>query len=98
MIHDWAMNDVIWYSRFAVLVGALVLLVQAVAGRAQGLVTVVAVLLLCIGFLVFIAALSFQGWSSRSAPQTGETTVIETRDATEPEDSSATPEPVEVEE
>lgn len=55
------MNDVVWYSRLAVLVGALVLIAQAVTGRAVTLMTVLAVVLLCGGFVVFIAALSATG-------------------------------------
>ena len=52
------MNDLVWYSRFAVLVGALLLLVQSVTGSAVGPITLVGVLLLCIGFVVFITALA----------------------------------------
>lgn len=66
------MNDVIWYSRFAVLVGALVLLVQAVAGRAAGLITFLAIVLLCGGLVVFLVALGVEGMAKPVA-ETGNT-------------------------
>lgn len=70
MVHHGSVNDIIWYSRFAVLVGALVLLVQAIAGRAAGFVTLLAVILLCVGLVVFVVALGAQGLRA-PAPDTG---------------------------
>lgn len=52
------MNEIVWYSRVAVLVGALVLLIQAFTGRALGVMTLLAVVLLGGGFIVFLAALA----------------------------------------
>jgi disulfide bond formation protein DsbB len=87
MRQDGLVNDVIWYSRFAVLVGALVLLVQAVAGRAQGVITLIAILLLCLGFLVFVSALAMQGLSRPSSPAHAETALTGETDAPTPADS-----------
>lgn len=70
MVHHGSVSDIIWYSRFAVLVGALVLLVQAIAGRAAGFVTLLAVILLCVGLVVFVVALGLQGLRA-PAPDTG---------------------------
>ena len=70
MVHHVAVNDIVWYSRFAVLVGALVLVVQAAAGRAAGFITLIAIILICAGFVVFIAALALQGMGvTRLAPR-----------------------------
>jgi hypothetical protein len=50
-------SELTWYSRFAVWVGAVVLLVQAIAGRGAGLMSLVATLLLGIGLVGFLAGL-----------------------------------------
>src|SRR4051794_5555095 len=64
---DCRMDDIVWYSRFAVLVGALVLLVQALSGRGAGFVTLLGVLLLCVGLVVFAVTLGLQGIRSGDA-------------------------------
>jgi hypothetical protein len=51
------MSEVTWYGRFAVWVGAVVLLVQAVAGRGAGLMSLIATLLLAVGIAVFLVGL-----------------------------------------
>lgn len=52
------MAEIVWYSRLAVLVGAAILLIQSVLGRAVGLLTFLAILLLCVGFVVFCISLA----------------------------------------
>lgn len=54
-------DSLLWYSRYAVWVGAIVLLIQSVTGRSVGLISLFGVVLLAAGFLVFLAALSWQG-------------------------------------
>jgi hypothetical protein len=56
-------TEVTWYARLAVWVGVVVLLIQSVTGRGNPPVTVVAVILLIGGFLVFIAGLATSGLS-----------------------------------
>jgi hypothetical protein len=80
------MNDLVWYSRFAVLVGALVLLVQSVSGRGVGFVTLLGILLLCFGFLSFVAGLALQGMRANAA---GASTVAEVPPPVMPEADSA---------
>jgi hypothetical protein len=55
------LETLLWYSRYAVWVGAIVLLLQAITGRSIGIITLLAVLLLGGGFLVFIAVLGWDG-------------------------------------
>jgi hypothetical protein len=50
-------SELTWYSRFAVWVGAVVLLVQAIAGRGAGLMSLIATLLLGLGLVVFLVGL-----------------------------------------
>lgn len=55
------LDSLLWYSRYAVWVGALVLLVQSVTGRSIAIISVVAVLMLAAGFIAFVGALSWAG-------------------------------------
>jgi hypothetical protein len=52
------LSEFTWYSRLAAWIGAAMLLVQSVLGRDAGPVTVLAVLLLGIGFLCFLVGLA----------------------------------------
>jgi hypothetical protein len=52
------LSEFTWYSRLATWIGAAMLLVQSVLGRDAGPVTVLAVLLLAIGFLCFLVGLA----------------------------------------
>src|SRR5579872_6310443 len=52
------MSEFTWYSRLAAWIGAAMLLVQSVLGREAGPVTVLAVLLLGVGFLCFLIGLA----------------------------------------
>ncbi len=53
------LNDVAWYSRLAIWLGAAVLLVESVTARSLGIVTVLAVLALALGLLGFSGGLAF---------------------------------------
>lgn len=55
------LETLLWYSRYSVWVGAIVLLLQAITGRSIALITLLSVLLLGIGFLVFVGVLSWEG-------------------------------------
>lgn len=55
------LESLLWYSRYSVWVGAIVLTLQAITGRSVGLITLLAVLLLGLGFLAFIGVLSWEG-------------------------------------
>jgi hypothetical protein len=59
------LENVLWYSRYSVWVGAIILLVQSITGRSVGILTLVGVLLLVCGFISFLAALSWQGFPDR---------------------------------
>jgi hypothetical protein len=61
-------NDLTWYSRLAVWVGAVILLVQSLTGRALGVMTVVAVLMLSIGLLAFIIGLALKKTPREGGP------------------------------
>jgi hypothetical protein len=52
------LSEFTWYSRLAAWIGAAMLLVQSVLGRDAGPVTVLAVLLLGLGFLCFLIGLA----------------------------------------
>lgn len=52
------MNDVIWYSRLAVWVGAGALLLQAITGRSAGFLTLLAVIAISAGLVTFLAGLA----------------------------------------
>jgi hypothetical protein len=54
-------SELTWYSRFAVWVGAVVLLAQAIAGRGAGVMSAFAVLILAVGFVVFLSSLGLAG-------------------------------------
>jgi hypothetical protein len=60
--------DVLWYSRFVLWLGAAMLLVEAIAGHASGVVGVLAMLFLGGGFIIFLAALALEGIQSGRAP------------------------------
>lgn len=60
MNHD-RLDDFTWYSRLLVWVGALVLLIESVAGRSAGILTLFAVLALAGGLIAFLGALAFAG-------------------------------------
>src|SRR5579884_3155341 len=82
MVDSRKNETVLWYSRYAVWVGAIVLLVQAVTGRSVGLVSLIGILLLVFGFLVFLAAIAWQGIGPRlmvlePAPQSSDTAASE---------------------
>lgn len=53
------LDNLLWYSRYAVWVGAIVLLLQSVTGRSIGLVSLLAVILLAGGLLLFLLTLSW---------------------------------------
>jgi hypothetical protein len=55
------LNEFTWFSRLAVWVGCIILLAQAIAGRAAGFMTFIGVLSLTLGFVLFIGALSWPG-------------------------------------
>ncbi|HEX8918868.1 MAG TPA: hypothetical protein VF898_10225 [Chloroflexota bacterium] len=59
------MSEFTWYSRLAVWIGAAILLVQAVQKQGTSFITLVAVLLLSLGFLAFLAGLSRDGLEQR---------------------------------
>lgn len=52
------LSEFTWYSRLAAWIGAAMLLVQSVLGRDAGIVTILAVLLLAIGFVCFCLGLA----------------------------------------
>ncbi|MDQ2741160.1 MAG: hypothetical protein M3Z66_02520 [Chloroflexota bacterium] len=62
------MNEFLWYSRFILWVGALVLLIEALTGRSSGPITVIAVLCLFGGLIAFVIALSLSGIRSSRPP------------------------------
>jgi hypothetical protein len=53
-----AMDEVLWYSRLILWVGAIILLAEAVSGRSAALFSIVATLCLAGGFATFLAALA----------------------------------------
>jgi hypothetical protein len=59
-------SELTWYSRFAVWVGAAVLLVQAIAGRGAGLMSLIAVVLMAAGLMAFLAGLVVDGRAVRA--------------------------------
>ena len=52
------LGEFTWYSRLAAWIGAAMLLAQSVLGRSAGVVSVLAVLLLGVGFLCFLIGLA----------------------------------------
>lgn len=54
-------DSLLWYSRYSVWVGAIVLFIQSVTGRSVGAISVLGVLMLAAGFAVFLGALSWEG-------------------------------------
>lgn len=52
------MSELTWYSRLAVWFGALVLFVQSITGRGLGIVTVLAVVAVAVGFVTFLAGMA----------------------------------------
>ncbi len=57
---SFRLSEFTWYSRLATWIGAAMLLVQSVLGRDAGPVTILAVLLLGIGFLCFLMGLAVE--------------------------------------
>jgi hypothetical protein len=55
-------SEITWYSRFAIWVGAIVLLVQAVAGRGAGFMSLVSIVLMLVGLAGFLFGLM---WDER---------------------------------
>ncbi|HZU12741.1 MAG TPA: hypothetical protein VFB58_07860 [Chloroflexota bacterium] len=55
------MHEIVWYSRLAVIVGAVILLVQAVTARSTPALTVLAMVFLIVGLLAFVAGLAMEG-------------------------------------
>jgi hypothetical protein len=62
-------SEITWYSRFAIWVGAIVLLVQAVAGRGAGFMSLVSVILMSVGLAGFVFGLIWDGRERRVIPQ-----------------------------
>ncbi len=54
-------DSLLWYSRYSVWVGAIVLFIQSVTGRSVGAISLLGVLMLAVGFAVFLGALSWEG-------------------------------------
>jgi hypothetical protein len=65
-------DSLLWYSRYCVWVGAIVLLVQSVTGRSVGPVTLMGVLLLAAGFIAFVGSLSWQGVAAATVDPSAE--------------------------
>lgn len=63
-----AMDEGLWYSRLILWVGAIILLAEAVSGRAVALFTVVGTLCLAGGFVAFLAALALGGVREKREP------------------------------
>jgi hypothetical protein len=63
------MSELTWYGRFAVLVGAAVLLVQSVAGRGAGLMSLASVVLMAGGLLGFLAGLVWDARQERRSEE-----------------------------
>jgi hypothetical protein len=55
------MSDFLWYTRLLVWVGCGALLIEALAGKSFGYLTVVAVVFLVVGFVGFLGALALEG-------------------------------------
>ncbi len=58
------MSEFTWYSRLVLWIGALMLLVEAVSGRSEAFITVVATLCLAGGLAAFLIGLTGAGSSS----------------------------------
>lgn len=54
-------DSFLWYSRYSVWVGAIVLFIQSVTGRSVGVISLLGVILLAVGFAAFLGALSWEG-------------------------------------
>lgn len=67
------MNDsLLWYSRYSVWVGAIVLVVQSVTGRSVAAISLLGVLMLAVGFVSFVGALSYEGLLRSAVPLAAE--------------------------
>ncbi len=55
------MSDFTWYTRLLTWVGAMVLLIESITGRPFALITVLAVIMLAAGLLLFAGGLAFEG-------------------------------------
>lgn len=55
------MSDFVWYSRTVLWVGAFALLVEAVTGRSEAVITVIATICLAGGFVGFLIGLAVSG-------------------------------------
>ncbi len=67
-----AMDEVLWYSRLILWVGAIVLLAEAVSGRSAAFFSVVGTLCLAGGFATFLVALAL-GRGERQSESSGPT-------------------------
>lgn len=62
------MHEIVWYSRLAIIVGAVILLIQAVTGRSTAALSVLATILLVIGLIALVSGLALEG-RAESAPE-----------------------------
>lgn len=61
-----AIDELLWYSRLILWLGAVILLAEAVSGRSAALFSVAGTLCLAGGFAAFLAALAFGGQDERT--------------------------------
>jgi hypothetical protein len=62
-------SEITWYSRFAIWVGAVVLLVQALAGRGTGFMSFISVVLMAGGLAGFVFGLIWDARAPRPSAQ-----------------------------
>jgi hypothetical protein len=70
-------DSLLWYSRYSVWVGAIVLFIQSLTGRSVGVISLLGVLMLAAGFAVFLGALSWEGLPEPAGSQPTERAAVE---------------------
>lgn len=88
-------DSLLWYSRYSVWVGAIVLFIQSLTGRSVGVISLLGVLLLAAGLAVFLGALSWEGVLETAGARSPELAAVEPDVVAPAPDAPAAEPPVE---